>query len=55
MPKSKKRKVENTSKESERHYNVQESKAGKILIIVLVIAMVLGIAFAAVYLMISAL
>ena len=53
MPESKKRKIENSNKESERHYNVQESKAGKILILVLVIAMVLGIAFAAVWLMIS--
>ena len=53
MPESKKRKIDNSNKEAERHYNVQESKAGKILILVLVVAMVLGIAFAAVWLMIS--
>ena len=55
MPESKKRKVDNSNKEPEKHYNVQESKAGKILILILVVAMVLGIAFAAVYLMIQAL
>jgi len=55
MPESRKRKINIENKEPEKHINVSESKFGKILILVLVIAMVLGIAFAAVYLMISAL
>ena len=55
MPESRKRKVDNTNKEPERHINVSGSKAGKILILILVVAMVLGIAFAAIYLMIQAL
>ena len=55
MPESKKRKKDNTVEVPQKHYNPQESKAGKILIAVLAISMVTGIIVAAIFLMIKAL
>ena len=52
MPESKKRKREPKVVE-EKHINPQESKAGIILIAILAISMVVGIAVAAVFLIIN--
>ncbi len=53
MPQSKKRKIEKKTEENQVHYNVGDGKAGKTLIVVLCIAMVLGLLIGAVALMIQ--
>ncbi len=55
MPESKKRKKDNNVEIKQKHFNPQESKAGKILIAVLALSMVLGIIVAAIFLMIQSL
>ena len=52
MPESKKRKVEKTEVE-QKHVNVTGSKAGKLLVLILCAAMVFGLLFAAIWLMIQ--
>lgn len=52
MPVSKKRKIE--AKEiNEQHINIQESKFGKILLLILVISMVIGLLVTAIVSMIQ--
>ena len=53
MPVSKKRKTEPKDESQVRHVNPTSTKAGKILVLILVVAMVAGLVFAAVYLMIN--
>ena len=53
--KSKKRKIEPVNEEERRHVNVTGTKAGKILVLILCAAMIAGLLFAAVWLMIQAL
>ncbi len=48
MPESKKRKVEPKDKSQETHYNVGESKAGKIIILIVAAAMVLSLLIVAI-------
>ena len=55
MPESKKRKVDPVKEEERRHVNVTGTKAGKILVLILCAAMIAGLLFAAVWLMIQAL
>lgn len=55
MPESKKRKIEPVNEEERKHVNVTGNKAGKILVLILCLAMVAGLLFAAVWLMIQAL
>lgn len=53
MPESRKRKVEAKDESQIKHVNVQATKGGKILLIIMCSAMVLGILIAAVALIIQ--
>lgn len=52
MPESKKRKIDKEPVE-QKHVNVVGNKAGKLLVLILCLAMVAGLLFAAIYLMIQ--
>lgn len=53
MPESRKRKIEQKPVKASSKYNFAETKFGKVLILILCISMVVGILFAAIYLMLN--
>ena len=48
MPVSRKRKVAPKDESQQKHYNVSETKAGKIIVLILAIAMVLSLVIVAI-------